>query len=202
MAMNVLTNVNFNQNEVQNLVLQNLAVAPSSPKEGFTYYDTTLKKVRNWNGEQWISGGSDAPARVVGTVGEGGTVTDLPTSSVGVGDTYVVVKAGTYASQAAKVKDMFIANSSAPTWLYVPSGDDGNVYKYSVNNPVLTGSGGVSEWTVTHNLDNQYPIVQVYEVESGEMVLADVEAVSENELKIKINAASVEADTYKVVVMG
>ena len=34
------------------------------------------------------------------------------------------------------------------------------------------------------------------------MVLADVEAVSENELKIKINAASVEADTYKVVVMG
>ena len=200
--MNILTSVNLNQNEVQNVVIQNLAVAPSNPKEGQIYYDTAAKKLKTWDGEKWVDGGSDAPARMVGSVGEGGTVTDLPTSSVSVGDTYVVVKAGTYASQAAKVGDMFIANSSAPTWLYVPSGDDGNVYKYSANNPVLTGSGGVSEWTVTHNLDNKYPIVQVYEVESGEMVLADVEAVSENELKIKINAASVEADTYKVVVMG
>ena len=195
--MNILTSVNLNQNEVQNVVIQNLAVAPSEPKEGQIYYDTAAKKLKTWDGEKWVDGGSDAPARMVGSVGEGGTVTDLPTSSVSVGDTYVVVKAGTYASQAAKVGDMFIANSSAPTWLYVPSGDDGNVYKYSANNPVLTGSGGVSEWTVT-----QYPIVQVYEAAGGEMVLADVEAVSENELKIKINAASVEADTYKVVVMG
>lgn len=200
--MNILTSVNFNQNEVQNVVIQNLAVAPSEPKEGQIYYDTTLKKVRTWNGERWISGGTDAIKRIVGTVGEGGTVADLPTSSVNEGDIYVVVKKGTYASQAAKVGDMFIAGSSASIWLYVPSGDDGNVYKYSANNPVLTGSGGVSEWTVTHNLGNKYPIVQVYEVESSEMVLADVEAVSENELKIKINAASVEADTYKVVVMG
>ena len=200
--MNILVNVNCNQNEVQNAVIQNLAVAPSNPKEGQIYYDTAAKKLKTWDGEKWVDGGSDAPTRVVGTVGEGGTVTDLPTSSVSVGDTYVVVKAGTYASQTAKVKDMFIANSSAPTWLYVPSGDDGNVYKYSANNPVLTGSGSVSEWTVTHNLGNKYPIVQVYEAAGGEMVLADVEAVSENELKIKINAASVEADTYKVVVMG
>lgn len=200
--MNVLTNVNYNQNEVQNVVIQNLAVAPSNPKEGQIYYDTAAKKLKTWDGEKWVGGGSDAPARMVGSVGEGGTVTDLPTSSVSVGDTYVVVKAGTYASQAAKVGDMFIANSSAPTWLYVPSGDDGNVYKYSANNPVLAGLGGVSEWTVTHNLGNKYPIVQVYEAAGGEMVLADVEAVSENELKIKINAANVEADTYKVVVMG
>lgn len=200
--MNILTSVNLNQNEVQNVVIQNLAVAPSEPKEGQMYYDTTAKKVKTWDGEKWVSGGSEAPARIVGSVGEGGTVTDLPTSSVNIGDTYVVVKAGTYNSQAAKIGDMFIASSATPEWLYVPSGDDGNVYKYSANNPVLTGSGGVSEWTVTHNLGNKYPIVQVYEAAGGEMVLADVEAVSENELKIKINAASVEADTYKVVVMG
>ena len=131
--MNILTSVNLNQNEVQNVVIQNLAVAPSEPKEGQIYYDTAAKKLKTWDGEKWVDGGSDAPARMVGSVGEGGTVTDLPTSSVSVGDTYVVVKAGTYASQAAKVGDMFIANSSAPTWLYVPSGDDGNVYKYSTN---------------------------------------------------------------------
>lgn len=200
--MNILTNVNLNQNEVQNFVIQNLAVAPSNPKEGQMYYDTSAKKVKIWDGEKWVSGGSDAPARIVGSVGEGGTVADLPTSSVNVGDTYVVVKAGTYNSQAAKVGDMFIASAITPEWLYVPSGDDGNVYKHSEENPVLTGSGGVCEWAVTHNLDNKYPVVQVYETASGEMVLADVEAVSENALKIKINADSVESGKYKAIVMG
>lgn len=202
MATNILTNINLNQNEIQNAVIQNLAVAPSDPKDGQMYFDTVSKKVKTWNGTKWIDGGSDAPARIVGTVGTDGTVTELPSTAVSVGDTYVVVSAGTYASQAAKVGDMFIANSTAPTWLYVPSGNDGDVYKFSADNPVLTGSGNVCEWTITHNLGNKYPVVQVYEIASGEMVLADVEAVSATALKIKINAESVEEGTYKAVIMG
>ena len=59
-----------------------------------------------------------------GTVGTGGTVDTLPTSGVKVGDTYKVSVAGTYASQSAKVGDLFIATATTPTWSYVPSGDD------------------------------------------------------------------------------
>lgn len=135
MATNILTNINLNQNEIQNAVIQNLAVAPSDPKDGQMYFDTVSKKVKTWNGTKWIDGSSD-------------------------------------------------------------------VYKFSADNPALTGSGNVCEWTVTHNLGNKYPVVQVYEAASGEMVLADIEAVSTTALKIKINAESVEEGTYKAVIMG
>ena len=57
-----------------------------------------------------------------GTLGTGGTITTLPTaSSENIGDTYVVITAGTYASQSANIGDMFI--STGTDWTYVPSGD-------------------------------------------------------------------------------
>lgn len=63
-----------------------------------------------------------------GTIGTGGTAgTALPTSNVKVGDTYKIITAGTYAGQAAKVGDLFIASATTPTWAYVPSGDDTDV---------------------------------------------------------------------------
>lgn len=63
-----------------------------------------------------------------GTIGTGGTAgTALPTTNVKIGDTYKIITAGTYASQAAKVGDLFIATATTPTWAYVPSGDDAAV---------------------------------------------------------------------------
>lgn len=62
-----------------------------------------------------------------GTLGTNGTITSLPTaSSSNEGWTYKVITAGTYASQAAKVGDMFVSAKigSAYQWVYVPSGDD------------------------------------------------------------------------------
>lgn len=59
-----------------------------------------------------------------GTLGTGGTITSLPTASANtVGDTYKVITAGTYDSQAAKVGDVFICSDS-PAWVLVPSGDE------------------------------------------------------------------------------
>lgn len=62
-----------------------------------------------------------------GTLGTNGTITSLPTAlSSNEGWTYKVITAGTYASQAAKVGDMFVSAKigSAYQWVYVPSGDD------------------------------------------------------------------------------
>ena len=47
-------NLNFNQLEAQNMVVQNLATAPSNPKEGQHYYNTADHIEYVWNGTQWV----------------------------------------------------------------------------------------------------------------------------------------------------
>ena len=80
-----------------------------------------------------------------GTIGTGGTAgTALPTSNVKVGDTYKIVTAGTYAGQAAKVGDLFIASATTPTWAYVPSGDDTDVTQVTAGAGLNTTSADSS----------------------------------------------------------
>ena len=76
-----------------------------------------------------------------GTLGTGGTITTLPTaSSSNEGYTYKVITAGTYASQSAKVGDVFVSNGSA--WVLIPSGDtDTDTWRsIKVNGTALLGS--------------------------------------------------------------
>jgi len=49
----VLSNLDLAQGELQNAVLANLASAPSSPKKGQLYFNTTSNIVMGWNGSSW-----------------------------------------------------------------------------------------------------------------------------------------------------
>lgn len=49
----VLTNKDFAQNEIQNVVIQNLAGAPSTPKKGQVYFNTTDNTYRYYDGTAW-----------------------------------------------------------------------------------------------------------------------------------------------------
>ena len=49
-----LVNVNFNKNEIQNVVIENLSAAPSSPKKGQIYYDATLNMFGVYNNSAWV----------------------------------------------------------------------------------------------------------------------------------------------------
>lgn len=60
----------------------------------------------------------------LGATAQNPTITTLPTTAR-TGDAYKVITAGTYASIAAEVGDLFIYSG---TWTLIPSGDDGNVY--------------------------------------------------------------------------
>lgn len=51
---NVLVDLDFNQNEVQNAVIQNLASAPATPKEGQQYWNTADKKWYIYDGTNWV----------------------------------------------------------------------------------------------------------------------------------------------------
>ena len=58
MAKQFLTSINLNQNELQNAVLQPLTVAPANPKEGQFYYNSTDKRMYQYNGTAWVAIGA------------------------------------------------------------------------------------------------------------------------------------------------
>lgn len=54
MSKSILTDLNLNQNEAQNLVMQNLAAAPANPKAGQHYFNTVDNTEYVWNGTAWV----------------------------------------------------------------------------------------------------------------------------------------------------
>ena len=53
-AKDILVDIDFNQNEAQNIVLQNLGSAPGTPKGGQVYFDTASNKFKGYNGSSWV----------------------------------------------------------------------------------------------------------------------------------------------------
>lgn len=91
--------------------------------------------------------------------------------------------------------------TGAPTWQDMPT----NLKKYSANNTELTEAGGAYTWTITkatHGI-NTPVVVQLYEVATNEMVMADVVVAPNGDVTIKIvGSGTLAADKYKVVIIG
>ena len=91
--------------------------------------------------------------------------------------------------------------TGAPTWQDMPT----NLKKYSANNTELTAAGGAYTWTITkatHGI-NTPVVVQLYEVATNEMVMADVVVAPNGDVTIKIvGSGTLVADKYKVVIIG
>lgn len=89
----------------------------------------------------------------------------------------------------------------APVWQDMPI----NLKKYSANNTELTAAGGAYTWTIaksTHGIDTPV-VVQLYEVATNEMVMADVVVAATGDVTIKIvGSGTLAADKYKVVIIG
>ena len=91
--------------------------------------------------------------------------------------------------------------TGAPTWQDMPT----NLKKYSANNTELTAAGGAYTWTIakaTHGI-NTPVVVQLYEVATNEMVMADVVVAATGDVIIKIvGSGTLASDKYKVVIIG
>lgn len=80
MSKNILTNLDFNKNEIQNAVLQPLATAPANPKQFQVYTNSNDKIIYQYDGEKWkpvgvvYSQAGTTGAVIVG-LGTDGTVT-------------------------------------------------------------------------------------------------------------------------------
>lgn len=95
---------------------------------------------------------------------------------------------------------------TAPTFQDMPE----TFHKYSGSNGTLTAVGGAFTWTIdaaTHGVNSDAIIVQLFEVATGDQVVADVSVNgTSHEVKIVINdvagAGTLTAGTYKVVIFG
>ena len=57
MAKEFNVDINLNRNELRGAIIEALAGPPPTPIEGQTYYDTSLKVERFYNGSEWVSKG-------------------------------------------------------------------------------------------------------------------------------------------------
>lgn len=136
-----------------------------------------------------------------GTVGTGGDLPSLPDDSEE-GDMYIIVSKGTYDGKNAKVGDVFICKADG-SWSYIPSGDDGDAFKFQTMNPFLESQNGVCVWTVEHGLGNKYVTQNLYRIDTGEQVLADVTYISDSTLTVTIvSASNITAGTFGITCIG
>nr|DAT89717.1 MAG TPA: hypothetical protein [Caudoviricetes sp.] len=114
-----------------------------------------------------------------------------------------------YAPIAGGTKGQILISNganTAPTFQDMPE----TFHKYSATNTALTAAGGAFTWTIaaaTHGVNSDAIIVQLFEVATGNQVIADVSINgTSHDVKIIINdvasAGTLTAGTYKVVIFG
>lgn len=122
MALKFLTDVNLLGNQLQNAVIQVLAIAPSSPKEGQIYYNSGDKLVYRYDGTNWgpigvvYSQGSSTGAVITGLGSDGTVTTTNVTGLTLTGYTPVeggYVTAGMTMQEAMSAMDTAIKNAVA-----------------------------------------------------------------------------------------
>ena len=138
--------------------------------------------------DQFTKLGGIADNATANTITLNGVATPNPTF-------YAPITGGTAGQQLVSGGD------GAPVWQDMPT----NLKKYSANNTAITAAGGAYTWTIakaTHGI-NTPVVVQLYEVATNEMVMADVVVAATGDVTIKIvGSGTLVADEYRVVIIG
>jgi hypothetical protein len=123
------------------------------------------------------------------------SITTLGTITTGTwnGTTIAIANGGTAATSAADARANLAATTSGTTSTPVLAriAKQGNT----------AHSGGVSTTTVTHNFGTTDVMVQVYQVSTGETVIADTIRTNGNTVSVVING-SVDTNEFTIVVTG
>jgi hypothetical protein len=154
MARSFLTNLNLNQNQIQNAAVQPLGTAPSSPVLGQIYYDSaTANFTLVWNGSGWVNGLSRANhtgTQVASTISNlASTVQAYSLSSFAVPTANIAMGGFTLTGLAAPT-----ASGQAATWDYVNAQVQGAAAGISSKDPVqAVATTNVSTLSGTTTID-------------------------------------------------
>jgi len=123
------------------------------------------------------------------------SITTLGTITTGTwnGTTIAIANGGTAATSAADARTNLAATTAGTT--------STPVLARIAKQGCAASSGGVSTTTVTHNFGTTDVIVQVYEVSTGETVVADVTRSNGNTVSVVING-TVSLNDFTIVVTG
>lgn len=200
--MLILTNLNLNKNELQNVRLQNLATGPSSPLGGQVYFNTADSKFYGWNGTGWINlggtGTGTIPTKVSDLENDSGFVTSTVTDQL---NTEIQnIKNVLDDDTDGSITD-FIANLKAQ-WETADSNLQTLITQKTNKYTQTIGDGTATQFNVTHNLNtldvnaslrsNQAP----YDV-----VFTDITIVDANNITVTFAQAPTE-NQFKLVVIG
>ena len=128
--------------------------------------------------------------------------------AIDIASTYVgqasITTVGTIATGTWEATDVAVAHGG--TGASTAAGARANLgatTKYTAANPELISASGAITWVVEHNLGIRTVLVQVYTLDDFEEVEVDVERTNTNEVTLRwVSAATVDADSYQVVIIG
>ena len=150
MAVNYLSSIDLNKNELQNAKIHVLATAPSSPQEGQIYYNSTDNKLYFYDGSNWIDASGDIKS-VTSATSDTLTVTDStgPNPSLSI-VTAAVTNGGTALATGDQIYD-FVTGLG-----YSGTDEDVNVANLTARLPEITEDvtiGDASDVTITTSGD-------------------------------------------------
>lgn len=200
-------------------------IQPNSVALGTDTTGNYVATISGTTGEITVSGsGSESAAVTIGlpddvsitgnlTVGGNldvtGSINSVNTTEVNIVDNKVVlnsnvsgspsVNAGIKVERGTSTDVEILWNETADQWTLT---NDGTNYHEITRKYKQTLSTSATSYTVTHNLNTQDVVVQIYEVASPyQQVFTDVEHTSANVVTIKF-ASAPTAGEYRVVVIG